>query len=138
MRLNQVDIFIENYEKPELVITYTLKDKTNTIDMFKIWISDEHKRNLEIINYGNLLLYNIIITNENTPVEREIFVAYQKVFNRKLIPPYKVSHTDVNVSKTLLKAPYNAFKELTREYMSNHIENVRKKYIDKHNKKEIV
>lgn len=137
MKLNQVDIFIEKLNKPDLVITYTLKEN-NLIDMFKIWINNKQKNNLEIINYANLFMYNIIISNESKPSERDIFVAYQKMFYDKTFPAYQTSVTRVNVAETLVKAPYNAFKELTNEYMVNMIEGVRKRYIDKHNKKEIV
>lgn len=137
MELYQLDIFPENYHKADLVITYTLKDdNTKEIDMFKVWISDKEKENIEIINHANMILYNVIVNNDETPTQKDIYIAYQRLFGYKQWKPYRESKTFINNVKTLTKAPYSKYKEITKHYISESINNMYNKYIKNNNKGE--
>lgn len=131
MELNQLDIFPDDYHRPDLVITYTMNDDQE-IDMLKIWISYKHRKNIEFINYANLLLYSIVINNNNEKVtQRDIYIAYQRLFGFKQWKPYKESKTFINNVKTLTKAPYSKYVEVTKEYINNALNETYNKYIKK-------
>lgn len=131
MELTQVNIYPKNYHRPDLVITYTLK-KNKEIDMFKIWISDEECENIEIIDYANKLLYQVIVANEKKPIERDIYYNYQMLFWDKNWRVFEKIVMRVNVRQTLYKAPYNNYKELTKTYISDMYEKKMKEYIKKY------
>lgn len=128
MELNQVNIYPKNYHRPDLVITYTLKED-DKIDMFKMWISDEEKENIEIIDYANRLLYGIIIQNERTPIEKDVFYQYQVLFHNKRWRSFDKITTKVKTKQTLAKTPYFKYKELTKDYLSKMYEKKMKEYI---------
>ena len=130
MELNQLNIYADNYHEPDLVLTYTLKEKTDEIDMFKIWISNIQQNNLELINYANLILYNVIINNDK-PNQKDIYITYQKLFSNKIWRPYTELTTYVNNIKTLTKPPYNNYKELTKKVINEKIKGMYDKYIKK-------
>lgn len=128
MELNQVNIYPKNYHRPDLVITYTLKED-DKIDMFKMWISDEEKENIEIIDYANRFLYGIIIQNERTPIEKDVFYQYQVLFHNKQWKSFEKITTKVKTKQTLTKTPYFKYKELTKDYLSKMYEKKMKEYI---------
>lgn len=128
MQLNQLNIFPIRYDIPDLVITYTLKDKTNEIDMFKIWISDVEENNLELIERATMLRYMIIVKNDN-PQLKDIYIAYQYLFGKKKWKAYEELTSYVNVKTTLEKPPYNRYIEITSDYMSVKALKIYKKYL---------
>lgn len=131
MELHQLDIFPDDYHRPDLVITYTMNDDQE-IDMLKIWISYKHRKNIEFINYANLLLYSIVINNNKEKVtQRDIYIAYQRLFGFKQWKSYKESKTFINNVKTLTKAPYSKYIEVTKEYINNTLNETYNKYIKK-------
>lgn len=135
MELYQLNIFPKNYHKPDLVLVYTLNDNKE-IDTFKIWISDTEKNDLELLNYANLLLYHILLTNDNTPTQKCIYKSYQVLFGLKQWKPYEEIKTFINNEKTILKAPYSKYVEITKEYINEKINEIYNKYIKGENKNE--
>lgn len=129
MILNQVNIYPKDYHRPDLVITYTLKDKSDKIDMFKIWISDKYKDDIELIDYANKLLYMVIIRNEREPTEKDIYYHYQMLYYDKFIRSFEKITTKVKAHQTLRKAPYFKYKEITKDYISKMYENKMKEYV---------
>lgn len=128
MVLNQIDIYPINYQKPDLVLTYTLKEDNESLDMFKIWISPKEKNNIEVINYANLILYKVIIENKQ-PKQKDIYIAYQMLFSHKKWRNYEEKYIYINNINTLTKAPYNRYKEITKTYITNKIQGMYDKYI---------
>lgn len=130
MELNQLNIYAKDFHRADLVLTYTLNDD-DEIEMFKIWVSDKEKDNIEIINYANLLLYEIIINNDDKPTLKDIYRGYQRLFAFKQWKPYDEIKTFVNIKSTLTKAPYSKYVEITKEYINNKITETYNKYIKK-------
>ncbi len=97
--------------------------------MFKMQISDEEKENIEIIDYANRLLYGIIIQNERTPIEKDVFYQYQVLFHNKQWKSFEKITTKVKTKQTLTKTPYFKYKELTKDYLSKMYEKKMKEYI---------
>lgn len=130
--LKQVNIFPKRYHNPDIVITYTT-NKDNTLDMFKMWISDECKNDIEIIDIANKLYFDIIVNNENKPSQQDIFRAYQRLYYNKQWNKYEEKETKFNVKSLITKAPYNNYTEITRTFLSETYEELMNKYIREFN-----
>lgn len=137
LELNQLDIFPKNFHNPDIVFTYTL-NKDETFDMFKMWISDECKYDMEVIDIANKLYFEIMVNNENVPCIKDLFIAYQKQHYNKQWKPYKLSKTKLNVKGLVTKSPYNNYTEITKTFLSESYNELMDKYIQKYNKKESI
>jgi len=129
LELHSVDIFANDRKKPTLCITYTVKDKKQ-LDMFKMWIRDDVKENYEILNYANLLYYEIMVNNKNQE-EKHIYRAYQLLFSKNKWENYKKLTTVVNLQKTAQVAPYPGFTEFTKDTMRDYAEKEMLKFTQK-------
>lgn len=135
MELYQLDIFPVDYHRADLVITYTLKDETTELDMFKMWISDKEKDNIELLNHANLILYHVIVNNDAIPSQKDLYITYQRLFAYKRWKLYTENKTFINNAKTLTKPPYNKYVEITKDYINKNIDKMYNKYIKENNKK---
>ncbi|MDX9692488.1 MAG: hypothetical protein RBT45_08525 [Acholeplasmataceae bacterium] len=118
LELHSVEIFANDRHKPTICMTYTLKEKQE-LDMFRMWVRVDVAENYEILNYANLLYYEIMINNKK-PQEKHIFRAYQVLFGRKLWENYKTLTSLVNLESTLKFPPYYDFVEFTKDTMKLH------------------
>lgn len=135
MVLKQLDIYPKNYHEPDISMTYTT-DKKGYIEMFKMWLSNECKDNMEIIDIANKLYYEIIMNNNSRPHERDIHIAYQVLYHDKQWKEKRELTTKINVESLLTKAPHNNYIELTKDYLSESYEKIYNKYLKKYNNKE--
>lgn len=131
--LNQIDMFPKRYHNPDIVFTYTL-NKDETFDMFKMWISDECKYDMEVIDVANRLYYDIMLNIDNEPNVKQIFISYQKQHRNKQWKQYSIKKTRLNVKSLLTKAPYNNYTEITKTFLNETYEELMNKYIGKYNK----
>ncbi len=132
LEVKSIDIYANDREQPTISITYTVDKESGSkksIDMFKMWIRKDVSECYEILNYANLLYYEIYINNKNQLREPHIFRAYQMLFGRKLWKNYTLLTTKVNATTTLKVAPHRNFLEFHKDFMRDHVEKETLKYI---------
>ena len=130
LELKTIDIYAKDRVEPSISITYTLKDKERHLDMFKMWVREDLKCNYEILNFANLLYYQVMVF-ENQPQEKHIFRAYQMLFANHLWENYKDYTSYVFAESTLRIKPHRNFVEYTKDYMKDFVESEIKKYMQR-------
>lgn len=123
--LKTLDIYAKDrVVEPTISITYTLKnqDKEKHLDMFKIWVHKDFENNYEILNYANLLHFEIITSN-NDPKQKHIYRAYQKLFSKKLWQNYREETIYVFGEATAKLSVHLNFVEYTKGSLKKFVEN---------------
>ena len=131
MELKILDIYADDRVEPTISITYKLKDnKEKLIELFNVWVRNDKDEDYEILNYANLIYYNVMIHNKQ-PNEKHIYRVYQNLFSNKLWEKPNELTIKVNYRGTLLTAPHRNFTRFTKKTMQEFVERQTIKYIKK-------
>ena len=122
-----MDVYANDRNNPTMVFTYTTKEETRELEMFKIWLREDLAQDFEYINYANIV--HRALSFQNKPTEYDVTRIYQTLFASKLWEVPKRTRTVVNSKATLKVAPYRGFKEIDKDYFKRFVDLETTKYM---------
>lgn len=127
-----LDVCEKGSSEPFLTATFVVDERSSDgrLEVFKVWVKEEHARDFEHVNLANLFLRFVTVHGRKVPTQKDVFKAYRKVFDNALKHKYgSVKTLEINREKTMRTAPRTGLVEITLDYMEKFVMEETKEYI---------